>query len=601
MSDENERYTRIVRHPNDDEYIISPPESLASYVDELSDDPRRPRTAIARFVSRTWAEVQWMNFRSKDAEVEHAMTPQDKEDINRPAHYPNDFGLGLILHPKQGTNVWRTDGPKTYCYTNLASPKPFDPHLHNGYTGADDGFGYLYATGSIFPDQYDLTSRRGGGPRGGFAFTTGPTEGNYPTSVLPNPTFNLGKLGYSNGGWNPEGLQWMNRPRQFQLGNLRNNWPHKVFFVRSRQVMGRTIYGQIAEDEATPKQPTVMLNGSRPLHGVRKITSKEEMNSPRTLSITVSSVAGRRSGVASLGETIQVYLAPRMWSNPPLIFTGFVSGIEETSDEIKLTCMDALGFLANEYITEELNAGVGNIASLIKEIVADSSYKPPIGRMMAELPFTIPVGLKYKGKTRLQAIQSVLNYVNSAPRQYQIYADAYGYINVAEKRELHDSTLTPYVAGRIPRTSVPQDFYPTMVERVTNDSDFFNTVTVENKDGTITATVSLNHQGRAVSKYFKDENVSTQAHAETLARQILMRQGIAYSQWIVEGLPERFDIRVGDVIEFASVDGGLAGRQEIFSIGWDFGVADSMMTITVGRAPPDIASTIRMATNSSLN
>ena len=233
-----------------------------------------------------------------------------------------------------------------------------------------------------------------------------------------------------------------------------------------------------------------------------------------------------------------------MWSNPPLIFTGFVSGIEETSDEIKLTCMDALGFLANEYITEELSAGVGNIASLIKEIVADSSYKPPIGRMMAELPFTIPVGLKYKGKTRLQAIQSVLNYVNSAPRQYQIYADAYGYINVAEKRELHDSTLTPYVAGRIPRTSVPQDFYPTMVERVTNDSDFFNTVTVENKDGTITATVSLNHQGRAVSKYFKDENVSTQAHAETLARQILMRQGIAYSQWIVEGLPERFDMRL---------------------------------------------------------
>ena len=194
-----------------------------------------------------------------------------------------------------------------------------------------------------------------------------------------------------------------------------------------------------------------------------------------------------------------------------------------------------------------------------------------------------------------------MNYVNSAPRQYQIYADAYGYINVAEKRELHDSTLTPYVAGRIPRTSVPQDFYPTMVERVTNDSDFFNTVTVENKDGTITATVSLNHQGRAVSKYFKDENVSTQAHAETLARQILMRQGIAYSQWIVEGLPERFDMRVGDVIEFASVDGGLAGRQEIFSIGWDFGVMDSVMTITVGRAPPDIASTIRMATNSSLN
>jgi hypothetical protein len=599
MDEEAERYVRIVRDPDDDEFVITPPDNLKDFVEELGQDPRRPRTAIARFVSRTWAEVQWLNYRARDTVAEHSMNVNDKETINRPAHYPTDFGLGLIPHPDTMTslsNVWSTAGPTTHCYANLASPKPFDPHLHNGYTGADDGFGYLYASASIFPDQYDLTSRRGGGPRGGFAFTTGPTEGNYPTSVLPSPTFNLGKLGYSNGGWNPEGLQWMNRPRQFQLGNLRNNWPHKVFFVRSRQVFGRTIYGQISEDEATPKTPIVMINGSRPLHGVRTISSKDNLNTPRELTITISSVAGRRSGVASIGETIQVHLAPRMWSNPPLIFTGYVAGIEESSESIRLTCLDALGFLTNEYITEQPAHANGNIATLIKSIVANSSYNPPIARIISDLSFTLPTGLKFKGKTRLAAIQTLLSFVNSGPIQYQIYADAYGYIHVAKKKELHDSTLTPYTAGRVPKTLVPLDFYPTMIERNANDDDFFNKVTIENEGLNISATVSLGSE-RPVHRYIKDDSVTTVAHAETLGRQILLRQGIAYSQWIVEGLPERFDLRAGDIMDFASVDGGLAGRQEIFDVNWEYSTTDSVMTITVGKQPSDIAATMRLASS----
>ena len=81
---------------------------------------------------------------------------------------------------------------------------------------------------------------------------------------------------------------------------------------------------------------------------------------------------------------------------------------------------------------------------------------------------------------------------------------------------------------------------------------------------------------------------------------MLMRQGIAYSQWIVEGLPERFDMRAGDIMDFASVDGGLAGRQEIFSVNWQFSTEDSNMTLTIGKQPSDIAATMRMAAGISV-
>ena len=37
-------------------------------------------------------------------------------------------------------------------------------------------------------------------------------------AVLPQPTFNLGELGFSNGGWNPEGLQYTNRPQTSDAG-----------------------------------------------------------------------------------------------------------------------------------------------------------------------------------------------------------------------------------------------------------------------------------------------------------------------------------------------------------------------------------------------
>ena len=320
------------------------------------------------------------------------------------------------------------------------------------------GYGYLGT--SPFPDRYDIVNRRGGGPRGGFAFTSGPTEGNYPSTILPSPTFNLGELGFSDGGWNPEGLQYTNRPRQMRLGGLRNGWPHQVFFVRSRQVFFRNLYGPIASDEATPRAPTVVLNGSKSIHGVLSVSSRHELNAPRRLTVHISSVVGRRAGVAQIGDTIQVYAAPRRWANPPLIFTGFVSDLEENTNEVILTCLDPLGFLTNETILNDELLIQGDAASVIKGIVAQSSYSPPIGRISTQSLVSVPTGLVLKGKTLLEAVQTVLGFINIAPAPMTIYADSKGYIHLRSLAEVDDANLTPLVAGRMPRTAVPTGLLP---------------------------------------------------------------------------------------------------------------------------------------------
>ena len=365
MGDEAERYSRIVRAPVDDPMIITPPKVLLDEAERLGQDPRKPRTAIARFVATTWAESRKESIRRGiDVPVLDARA-DEKELMERPAHFPSDFGLGLIPFPNE-VGGWVPDKTVTTCYTSLSTPQPFDPHLHGDHTPSTVGFGYHSSGKSSFPDRYDVVSRRGGGPRGGFAFTTGPTEGNYPQTILPSPTFNLGVLGFSDGGFNPEGLQYTNRPRSMRLTGLRNGWPHRAFFVRSRQVMFRNVYGPISTDEATPQAPTVVLNGSKPLRGVLGISATHQLNAPRQLSVAISSVCGRRASVAKIGDTVQVYATPRRWANPPLIFTGFVSDIEETTDQITLTCLDSLGFLSIETILIENIVVKGDAASINK-------------------------------------------------------------------------------------------------------------------------------------------------------------------------------------------------------------------------------------------
>lgn len=603
MGESQERYSRIVRAPADDPFIIQPPKVLLDEAERLGQDPRRPRTAIARWVSQIWNETERERIRRGITTNSESVnySPSEKELMERPNHFPTDFGLGLIPFPDD-VGGWTLDKMQTTCYTSLSIPRPFDPHLHGDMTPTTVGFGYNYHGASPFPDRYDIVNRRGGGPRGGFAFTTGATSGNYPANVLPSPTFDLGVLGFSDGGWNPEGLQYTNRPKQMRLGGLRNGWSHEVFFVRSRQVMFRNVYGPMSTDEAIPQAPLVVINGSKSIHGLLSISCTDNLNTPRIMRVSVSSVVGRRSAIAKIGDTVQIYLAPRRWANPPLIFTGYISDIEETGNRISLVCSDALGFLANEIITTETLITKGDGASVIKNIIANSSYSPPLAKISTQSLVTLPKGLTLKGKTRLEAIQMVLDYINNQPTLMTIYADERGYIHLRELREIDDSNVQPYVAGRLPRTNVPQDFYPTTVERTKGDLDFFNVVIVNNSELGIEVTYpalnSANFPSRPVYRSVEESTVKDSKQALEFAKLLLNNLGRTKERFNVEGLPERFDIRAGEVMDFASMN--IAGRQRLYRVAWTYAPDSVNMTLDLGRQPPNIISTLRYATGLSL-
>ena len=603
MSEEAERYSRIVRAPVDAPMIITPPKVLLDEAERLGQDPRRPRTAIARWVATTWAETRKESIR-RGIDVPEALeaTADEKELMERPVHFPPDFGLGLIPFPNELGGSWVADKTVTTCYTSLSTPRPFDPHLHGDLTSKSVGFGYHYHGKSPFPDKYDIVNRRGGGGRGGFSFTTGPTEGNYPQTILPSPTFNLGKLGFSDGGFNPEGLQYTNRPKRMRLTGLRNGWRHKVFFARSRQVMFRNVYGPLSIDEATPQAPTVILNGSRPIKGIVAISSQHNLNTPRSVSVQITSTAGRRAGIGKIGDTIQVYATPRRWANPPLIFTGYISDIEETSSIVTLNCLDSLGFLTNETVLDDSMITKGDAAAMIKQIIAGSSYSPPIGRISTLSEVAIPSGISLKGKTRLAAIQTVLGFINIAPTPMTIYSDEQGYIHLRGLKEIDDTALTPMVAGRLPRTDVPQDLYVTMIEQEKGDLTNFNVVVVKNSnanvDYTYPPTTSNDFPRRPVHRVVTESSVTNDTQAEAFAKLMLSNNGRTKQQYLIEGLPERFDIRAGDVLEFASSQ-GIAGRHRAYSVNWEMTPDGAFMTLNVGRQSADLVSTLRYASQLS--
>ena len=603
MSEEAERYSRIVRARTDDPMIITPPKVLLDEAERLGQDPRRPRTAVARWVATTWAETRKESIR-RGIDVPEALqaTSDEKELMERPVHFPPDFGLGLIPFPNELGGAWNLDKTVTTCYTSLSTPRPFDPHLHGDMTTKSVGFGYNYHGKSPFPDKYDIVNRRGGGGRGGFSFTTGPTEGNYPQTILPSPTFNLGKLGFSDGGFNPEGLQYTNRPKQMRLTGLRNGWRHKVFFVRSRQVMFRNVYGPISTDEATPQAPTVILNGTRPIKGIQTISSEHRLNTPRSVSVTIASVAGRRAGIGKIGDTIQVYATPRRWANPPLIFTGYISDIEETANQVTLHCLDSLGFLTNETILNDRAVAKGDAAALIKQVIAGSAYAPPIGRISTLSRVAVPSGISFKGKTRLAAIQNILGFINIAPTPMTIYADGDGYIHLRALSEIDDASLTPLVAGRLPRTDVPQDIYVTAIEQEKGDLTNFNVVVVKNQnagvDFTYPPTDSSSFPRRPVHRVVSESSVTNDTQAEAFAKLMLSNNGRTKQRFVIEALPERFDIRAGDVMEFASSQ-GISGRHRVFSVGWEMTPDGARMTLSVGRQSADLVSTLRYASQLS--
>ena len=608
----NERYTRIVRHPVDDELVIRPPVQLLEYAEELGSDPRVPASAIGRHISTLWRTA---HLARREHEIS-GIPPQpstipEREIMARPQHYPTDWGIGAIPFPSDLPQIgskWMQDYNTTVCYTSLSVPRPFDPHLHgdmSATTPPQPGFGFQYLGESAWLDRFDITARRGGGPRGGFAFTTGPTEGNYPSTVLPSPTFDLGRLGYSNGGWNPEGLQYNQRPKTMRLTGLRNTWPHKAYFVRSRQVMFRNVYGQISTTEATPRAPNVILNGSTPLHGIIGIKVDKEMNSPSVAEIEISNIAGRRSGLFKVSDTIQIYAAPRHWATPPLVMTGFIRDINEGNTSITITVTDSLGYLGLEPILTTPTFFQSDAATVIRDIVANSSYVPPLGRIMGNTNVYLPSGMKFVGKTRLAAIQLILAVCNDTPNLFRINCDKQGRIQLMKLPEIEDANVQPYIAGRLPRTDTPQDLYPTSIVREEGDTEFFNVVTITNDDLDIKVQVPSDgdpdYPSRPIHRVFSEDAAQDKVQARLIGRQMLAQQGRDKVRWVVEALPERFDLEPGDVVEFASVEGALAGRQMIFNASWQYSPGGSSMSITVGKAGVNLIAAIRYASGLSMN
>ena len=595
--DSVERFHRLVRSGGD-ELVITPPKGLMDEIERLGQDPRRPRTAIARWASQVWLE------HAREAELESGgftldASHSEKELMFKPAHYPPDWGLDLIPFPKDLGGAWTRDRMASLCYTSLTTPRPFDPHLHGTVAKGALGFGYHYQGGTGFPDQQDIITRRGGGPRGGFSMTTGPTEGAYPTSVLPQPTFNLGRLGYSDGGWNPEGLQWTNRPKRMRLGGLRNGWAHKVFFARSRRVMFRNLYGPLARDEATPQAPTVVINGLNDLHGITSVSMNQSFNAPTEVNIELNNPSGKRTGWIRRGDTVQIFASPRTWATPPLVFTGFVSEVHESSSDISFKCLDALGYLGLEVVKKDTTYFQTDAATVIKDLVANSIYAPPVGRMANQSFVVLPAGLEFAGETRLSAIQAILNIINSTPTLNQIYCSPDGYINLRRLREVDDATIIPLIGGQFPRTDKPQDFYPTAIERESGQTTGFNVIVVSNSERGISVSIPAQTSNRypaiPVEKRIEDESITNEVQAKLVGEYFLNTQSLNRTKWIVEGIPERFDIKVGDVIEFQSSEGSLAGRHRIFNISWSLSPSGKTMTMTIGRQGADLLSTLKYA------
>lgn len=599
MDERIERFRRLVNQPADSQMVITPNRHLLDEIERLGSDPRRPRTAIARWISKMWLENTHEAIRNDIEDVSLPATHSEKELMERPAHYPSDWGLDLIPFPDDLDNGWELDRLSTACYTSLTTPRPFDPHLHGDLSATTEGFGYHYLSSSGFPDQYDIVSRRGGGPRGGFAFTTGPTEGAYPTSILPQPTFNLGRLGFSDGGWNPEGLQWTNRPKRMSLTGLRNGWAHKVMFARSRRVMNRNLYGPLARDEATPKAPIAVVNGLTPIHGIVSVSVSRSMNSPTLARIEVNNTSGIRSGSVREGDTVQIFASPRFWAHPPLVFTGFVSEITEDGSRIGIECMDALGYLSREILDTEPAYYQEDAASTIKSIIGNSAYAPPIGRIINQSFVILPSNLKFKGKSRLKAVQSILDVINATPNLVSLRCDANGVIMMERLREVDDASIVPFVAGRVPRTSEPQDFYPTNIGKEEGDFSQFNVVKVINENLNIYVSVptlgSARYPSSPIERVVKEGFITDEAQARMVGETLLASQKASLNRWTIEGIPERFDIQAGDVVEFASRQAGLSGRHRVFNVGWMMTPDGSTMTLTVGRQAPDLIGTLRLS------
>lgn len=350
----------------------------------------------------------------------------------------------------------------------------------------------------------------------------------------------------------------------------------------------------------------IKINGSTALSGIISVSSRSALNAPTTASISLNNYGGARQFSADRGDLIQIKASPRERSNVaglPIVFYGFISDIEVTRSKFTILAIDALGYLSNEILMLQPTsvANGDDAADVIKEIVGGSSYSLTPTEIIGATNISISSGLNLVGKTRLDAIQTVMNQINQTPNKFQIQSIQNGSatlgIRMNRVPDVTDTTITPYIAGRLPRSSAPQDLYPTNIERMEDDTDLINFVTVRNQSLGIEINSPETKPEKPIQRLFDENTITDVSQARLFGRQIIEQQGRFRSRWDVTAVPERFDLRVGELVTFASVEGGLAGVHQIFDMSWTLNPNGSTINMTVGRQSPDLISAIRYATN----
>jgi hypothetical protein len=343
--------------------------------------------------------------------------------------------------------------------------------------------------------------------------------------------------------------------------------------------------------------------------GVISIKVKHRLNAPSECQIVLSNVKGKRAFTISRGDRVTVKATPNKWISgsvtKPFVFCGIVSDIETSNSTYSVLVYDTMGLLSNEImLSNPLSIStLSDGASVLKEIVSGSSYNllTSLEKMLGETRIIIPSNLNLKGKTRLSGMQSVLSLINATPNLFRLSS------SLSERRvefnrlpSLDDTTYTPYIAGRLPRTTAPLDIIPTSIIREEDDSDLINVVSVQNSDLDILVTEPATLPASPIQRLFEESMIADEVSARLFARQILNQQGVDKSRWIVEAIPNRLDIIAGDIIEFKSVEGGLAGKHMVFDVTWNMTTDGCDMTLTVGRQAPDFITSIRFAAGQSI-
>tara|TARA_R110002050_G_scaffold7274_2_gene28412 strand:+ start:20512 stop:21603 length:1092 start_codon:yes stop_codon:yes gene_type:complete len=344
-------------------------------------------------------------------------------------------------------------------------------------------------------------------------------------------------------------------------------------------------------------------NNSTLLTGIKSIQYSQNLNSPSTMTIVLNNIGGKRNDVTERQFKIKVdAIAPKMnWlsANPVnWIFFGRVTSIELSATDCVITAMDTLNLLSYEIISKNptsLTNGEDS-ASIIKEIIGGSSYSIGLEKIIGETKIKMSSGLNLIGKSRLSAIQTILSQLNVSPKKFRFYASKDSEsVAMEELPDPFDSTAFHYLAGRVPYTTAPLDFYPSMIDRIEDNDDIINMVTVKNSEFGIDVTVPSIAPSNVIQKLYTDSTITDESQARLFAQQILRQQGMSKMKWLVEGMPSTFDITTGELIEFQSKEGGLSGQHMVFNISYRFAPSAIFCKMTVGRQNSDLLTTLQFA------